>query len=153
MTAPRFTPTGPTTELTKLLRAYEFLRRLVSLSLIYKLVADTAISSGNMGHTTRQTQIIGRPGFEPGPVHVGSMRDKVASGQIFTRVLGLCPVTIIPPVLYTHISFAYNRRYIVSATDSVVKQNTSLLLSIYFRNLCHLQQQTQLNHNNCSRKF
>jgi hypothetical protein len=41
-----------------------------------------------------------RPGFNPGPVHVGFMVDKVALGQVFLRVLRLSPVNLFPPVLH-----------------------------------------------------
>jgi hypothetical protein len=39
------------------------------------------------------------------------------------RELWLSSVSIIPPVLHTHL-FVYHRRYIVSATNGVVKQHT-----------------------------
>jgi hypothetical protein len=42
----------------------------------------------------------GRPGFDPGPVHVGFVVDKVALGQVFPRVLRFSPVNFIPPVLH-----------------------------------------------------
>jgi hypothetical protein len=41
-----------------------------------------------------------RPGFDPGPVHVGFVVDKVALVQVFTRVCRFSPVSFIPPVLY-----------------------------------------------------
>jgi hypothetical protein len=41
-----------------------------------------------------------RPGFDPGSVHVGSVMDKVAPGQVFLRVLRFSPVNFIPPVLH-----------------------------------------------------
>jgi hypothetical protein len=37
----------------------------------------------------------------------------VAVGQIFPQALRLFPVTIIPPVLYTHIPLIYNHWYIM----------------------------------------
>jgi len=40
------------------------------------------------------------------------------------------PVGITPPVIHTRISFPYKRRFIISATDSVVKQHTPLSLSL-----------------------
>jgi hypothetical protein len=40
-----------------------------------------------------------RPGFDPGPDHVGFVVDKVALGQVFLRVLRFSPVSFIPPVL------------------------------------------------------
>jgi hypothetical protein len=36
-----------------------------------------------------------RPGFDPGPVHVGFVVDKVALGQGFPRVLRFSPVNFI----------------------------------------------------------
>jgi hypothetical protein len=41
-----------------------------------------------------------RPGFDPSPVHVGFMVDKVALGQVSPRVLRFSPVNLIPPVLH-----------------------------------------------------
>jgi len=52
-----------------------------------------------------------RPGFNSRPVYVGFVVDKVL--LFFT-------VNIIPPVLHTHL-FIYVRRYMILATESVVK--------------------------------
>jgi hypothetical protein len=41
-----------------------------------------------------------RAGFDPGSVHVGFVVDKVALGQVFSRVLRVFPVSFIPPVLH-----------------------------------------------------
>ena len=41
-----------------------------------------------------------RPGFDPKPVHVGFLVDKVAFGQVFPRVLRFSHVNFIPPVLH-----------------------------------------------------
>ena len=41
-----------------------------------------------------------RPGFDPGPVHVGFVVDKVALGQVLPRVLRFSFVNFIPPVLH-----------------------------------------------------
>jgi hypothetical protein len=41
-----------------------------------------------------------KPGFDPGPVHVGFVVVKVALGQVFPRVLQFSPVSFIPPVLH-----------------------------------------------------
>jgi hypothetical protein len=41
-----------------------------------------------------------RAGFDPGSVHMGFVVDKVALGQVFSRVLRFSPVSIIPPVLH-----------------------------------------------------
>jgi hypothetical protein len=45
-----------------------------------------------------------RRGFLPGPVHVGFVVDKVALGHFFIRFLRFSPVSIIPPLLHTHLS-------------------------------------------------
>jgi hypothetical protein len=42
-----------------------------------------------------------RPGFSPGPVHVGFVVIKVSLGQV---VLRFSPVIIIPPLLHCHLS-------------------------------------------------
>jgi hypothetical protein len=41
-----------------------------------------------------------RPGFHPGPVHVGFMVDKVALGPVFPRELRFSPANFNPPVLH-----------------------------------------------------
>jgi hypothetical protein len=41
-----------------------------------------------------------RPGFDLGSVDVGFVVDKVALGQVFSRVLRISPVNFIPPVLH-----------------------------------------------------
>jgi len=41
------------------------------------------------------------PGFDPRPVYVGFMVDKVSLGQIFLQVHLFSPVIIILPMLYT----------------------------------------------------
>ena len=40
------------------------------------------------------------PGFDPGSVHVGFEVDKVALGQVFSRVLRFSTVNFIPSVLH-----------------------------------------------------
>ena len=45
---------------------------------------------------------------------------KVALRQVSKRLLQFSPVSIIPPMSYI-LSFKYHRRYIISATGSVVK--------------------------------
>ena len=53
-----------------------------------------------------------RPGFDPGPVRLRLMVDKVALGQVVPRVLRFSPV-IIPPVFHTHhLNVTLNRRTI-----------------------------------------
>jgi len=44
-----------------------------------------------------------RPWFDPRSVHVRIVVDKVALGQGFLRALWLSRVSIIPPMLHTHI--------------------------------------------------
>jgi hypothetical protein len=41
-----------------------------------------------------------RPGFDPGSVHVGFVVDKVALGQVFSRLLRFFPVNFKPPELH-----------------------------------------------------
>jgi len=52
------------------------------------------------------------------------MLAKLTLEQLFLRVLGLSPVSIIPPLLHFLILFMYHRRYMI-LTDSSLKQNTS----------------------------
>jgi hypothetical protein len=51
-----------------------------------------------------------------------------ALGQCFLRGLQFCHVSIIPPVLFTHISFILHRPYIIFVNDNVVKYNTFLFV-------------------------
>jgi len=62
--------------------------------------------------------------------HVGLVVNTVELGQVFLRGLLLCPPCTITPMLPTHAAFIYHRRYITSATDSVIKQNTPLSRSL-----------------------
>ena len=50
--------------------------------------------------------------LDPRPVHERSVVDKVAVGQVYLRVLRFSPVSIIPPMLHTHLHLhvALNRR-------------------------------------------
>jgi hypothetical protein len=52
-----------------------------------------------------------RPGFAPGPVHVGFVVDKVALGQVSVRVIQFSPVGLIPPLLSTPIYHLGNEQY------------------------------------------
>jgi hypothetical protein len=45
----------------------------------------------------------GRPGFDPGPVNVGFVADKVAPVQVSLPVLSLSPVSITEPTLHTYL--------------------------------------------------
>lgn len=47
-----------------------------------------------------------RPGFDLRPVHVTFMLGQVALGQVFLRVLQFSSVSIIPPILHTHLHFS-----------------------------------------------
>jgi hypothetical protein len=49
------------------------------------------------------------PGFDPRPVSVGFMPDRVALGKVFLRVILFFPVIVFPPVHQTH-SFIYHQR-------------------------------------------
>jgi hypothetical protein len=62
----------------------------------------------------------GRPGFNPRPLHVEFVVDKVALGPDFLRVFRFSPASRILPVLGTH-SFSDYRRYIIVAIENVVK--------------------------------
>ena len=44
-----------------------------------------------------------RPGIEPGPVFVDFVGDIVVPGQVFLPVLLLSPVSIVVPLLLTHL--------------------------------------------------
>ena len=43
------------------------------------------------------------PGFEPSLVHVRFAADEVELGQVLLPVLLLSPISIIPPLLHTHL--------------------------------------------------
>jgi len=62
----------------------------------------------------------GRPGFNPGPLHVEFVVDKVALGPDFLRVFRFSPASRILSVFSTH-SFSDCRRCIIVAIESVVK--------------------------------
>jgi hypothetical protein len=68
-----------------------------------------------------------RLGFNLRPVHVGFVMKNVALVQVCLSELRFSPVSIIPPLLHIHVSLVYHRRYIILATDSIVKQNTRLV--------------------------
>jgi hypothetical protein len=54
------------------------------------------------------------------PVYVIFAVDRVTLGQLFIRAFWFSTVNIITPVFHAH-SFTYHRRYMISATDRVVK--------------------------------
>jgi hypothetical protein len=59
---------------------------------------------------------------------VGFAVEEVALGQLFLRVLRFYPDSIVPPLLFTHISFICHRRSIIVATESVVLSPKSLII-------------------------
>jgi hypothetical protein len=61
-----------------------------------------------------------RHGFNARPLHVGFMVDKVTLGVVSVPVLPFSFVTIILPMLHTHL-FVGHQRYIILAVDIVVK--------------------------------
>jgi hypothetical protein len=66
-----------------------------------------------------------RPCFDPRPVHVMSVVDKVAVGQGFLRVR-FSPVSIIQPVLHTHLHV----RTLVRRTSGRSPENFKVVLSL-----------------------
>ena len=44
-----------------------------------------------------------RPMYNVRPVHVGFLVGRVALGQVFVEVLWFSPVSVIPPMLHTHV--------------------------------------------------
>jgi hypothetical protein len=44
-----------------------------------------------------------RPSFDPRPVHLGFVVDKVALGHVSFRVLRFPPVTVVPPMFHTRL--------------------------------------------------
>jgi hypothetical protein len=62
-------------------------------------------------------------------VHMGFMVDTVTLGQVSLWVHWFHPVIIMPPVLYTHISFIYPWHYITLTMNTIFKWDTSVSLS------------------------
>jgi hypothetical protein len=62
-----------------------------------------------------------RLGFNPVQVHVGFVVNKVALIQVFLPALPFYTVSIIPPILHTHVSCTYLRHDVILATVSIVK--------------------------------
>jgi hypothetical protein len=56
-------------------------------------------------------------------VRVGFVVDNVTPGQVFLGILQFYSVSIIPSIIYT-LPFIENRRYIIFAIVSVIKQPT-----------------------------
>ena len=67
-----------------------------------------------------------RSSLGPKVVRVGLLVDKVAAG-LFSPRTSISSISIIPPMLCNLTAFTYHRRYIILATDSVVKYSLSLL--------------------------
>jgi len=63
------------------------------------------------------------PRFNPEPVHLKLVADKVSIGQGFLQVLRSFPASITAPIVNTQ-PF-YRRRYIILPTDSIIKQHTA----------------------------
>jgi hypothetical protein len=65
-----------------------------------------------------------RPGFDPRSVHMGFVVDKVALGLVFLPVLQFSPVSIIPPMLHTHLHLhiALIRRRNGEVCEPTIKQ-------------------------------
>jgi len=66
------------------------------LRLLLSLNAEPRLGNSVDGFSARKR------GFDPAPVRVRFVRDKVAQGQIFLRVLRFYPVSVIPQTLHTH---------------------------------------------------
>jgi hypothetical protein len=61
-----------------------------------------------MGRAMAQALVSGLPprrtGFDPRPVRVGLVTDKVAQGQSFHKTFLAFPMSIIPPITHSHLS-------------------------------------------------
>ena len=65
---------------------------------------------------------------------------KVALLQVFLRALPFSPVSIIPPILRTHISFTYRRHDVILASASIVKLRTKNYKErVGVMTFCHLK--------------
>jgi len=81
-----------------------------------------------------------RPGFNPGPVYVGFVVNKVAMVQVFLRALSFSPVSIIPPLLRTYVSYTYHRHDVILAPVSIVKLHTRCYKEhVGVMTFCHLK--------------
>lgn len=72
-----------------------------------------------LGHGGQKSVSIPRllpssPGFNPRPVRVGFMVDKMSLGQVFLRIIR------------PNLRFIHHRRYVILATDSVLEWDSSL---------------------------
>lgn len=101
------------------------------LNHFYALKAPQAhLFSSNTFHLHRSatTAITGirQCDYECRPVCQGFLVEKVALGQVFLQLFQMLPASVIPQMLRTR-SHVHHRRYIKSATDSVVKTHTHTL--------------------------
>ena len=93
-------------------------RDLVSVRQAYELTFYIQIRRTLLGHVVPWrrrlvacTCLLQRTsGFDPRQVHAIFIMDTVKRGQIFLRVLRFSPVSIIPPVLHTHLHVILTRR-------------------------------------------
>jgi hypothetical protein len=68
------------------------------------------------------------------------MVNKVAMVQVFLRALPFPPVSIIPSILRTHISYTYDRHDVILATVSIVKLHTkNYKKRVGMMTFCHLK--------------
>jgi hypothetical protein len=68
-----------------------------------------------------------QPRFNPRVVYVGFMVYQVTMGQSLLQVLPFSPVSIIPPMLHTHISFIY-WHYMVFASAIIVNKMVQYII-------------------------
>jgi len=61
-----------------------------------------------------------RYGYDSRPVHMGFVVELVENGEVFLQILWFSPVSIIPPLLNTHISLIYNWHHTILATGIVI---------------------------------
>jgi hypothetical protein len=71
--------------------------------------------------------------FDPGPVNVTFVVDKVALGQVFLPVLLFHPIINIPPVPHLHLSVML---YSILATDSITAQFMKDQTALFGRLTC-----------------
>jgi len=69
----------------------------------------------------KELTCIKHPSIYNSTVRVGNKVDKVAVGQVSLRLLGISPVSIIPPLLHTHMSFICIQSPIILARNGVAK--------------------------------
>ena len=62
-----------------------------------------------------------RTGFNPRPLYVGFVLNRVIVEQVLLRELQVCDVSNIPSTLHNH-TLIYHQRYVILVIDSAVKQ-------------------------------